>query len=52
MDNLTYLFAALAVVWVGLYAYLYYLGQRVRELRRDVDAIEQESELHDRRTTT
>ncbi len=39
MNNLTYLFAALAITWVGLWAYMYYLGQRVSELRRDVRAI-------------
>ena len=40
MDNLGYLFAALAVVWLGLFGYLYYLGQRVRDLRRDVSELE------------
>ncbi len=39
MNNLMYLFAALAVTWLGLWAYMYYLGQRVNELRRDVRTI-------------
>lgn len=42
MDNLEYLFAALAVTWLGLFGYLYYLGQRVRELRRDLRIVETE----------
>lgn len=40
MDNSEYLFAALAATWLGLFGYFYYLGQRVRELRRDVRALE------------
>lgn len=42
MDNATYLYAALAVTLIGLLGYLYYLGQRARELRRDFHALEQQ----------
>ncbi len=37
MSNLIYLFAALAVIWIGIWLYTYYLSQRLRELRREVD---------------
>ncbi len=48
MDNLGYLFAALAVVWVGLFLYTYYLSQRVRELWRDVAVLEDERDRQGR----
>ena len=37
MDNLGYLFAAFAVIWVGLFAYILVLAQKQRQLRRDID---------------
>ena len=37
MDNLSYLFAAFAVIWVGLFAYVLVLIQRQQRLRRDID---------------
>lgn len=37
MENLSYLFAAFAVIWVGLFAYVFVLVQRQRRLRRDID---------------
>lgn len=37
MDNLGYLFAAFAVIWVGLFAYIFFLAQKQRQLRRDID---------------
>ncbi len=40
MDSLGYLLAALAVTIIGILAYVYYLGQRTRELRRDLAAME------------
>ncbi len=43
MGSLTYLFVALAVTWLGIFGYLYYLGQRVRELRRDLESVEQQA---------
>lgn len=36
MTNLPYLFAAYAVVWIGLYLYLLRLGRRNRELEEEV----------------
>lgn len=37
MDNLSYLFAAFAVIWVGLFVYILILVQKQRQLRRDID---------------
>jgi len=39
---MTYLFWAFAVVWVGLFAYLYGLVQRSRRLERELDALREE----------
>jgi CcmD family protein len=36
---MTYLFAAFAVVWVGLFLYLYGLVRRSRGLERELDAL-------------
>lgn len=48
MENLSYLFAAFAVIWAGLFAYVFVLVQRQRRLRRDIDwlkeALEKETE--------
>ncbi len=41
MDSLSYLIAALAVTIISIIVYVYYLGQRTRELRRDLAAMEQ-----------
>lgn len=37
MENLSYLFAAFAVIWAGLFAYVFILVQRQRRLKRDID---------------
>jgi CcmD family protein len=37
-DNLGYLFAAFAVTWIAIAAYLLYLGQQVRSLRDELEA--------------
>ncbi len=36
-DNLGYLFAVFAVIWVGLFAYILVLAQKQRQLRRDIN---------------
>lgn len=36
-DNLGYLFAAFAVTWIGIAAYLAYVNQQVRALRDDLE---------------
>ena len=40
-DNLGYLFAAFAVTWVGLAAYVLYLSQQIRNVRDDLDALDE-----------
>lgn len=47
-DNLGYLFAAFAATWIGIAAYVYYVGQQVRNLRDDVAEIEVESAERER----
>lgn len=37
MKNLSYLFAAYAVVWVVLFGYVYSLLRRTKELRQDLE---------------
>ena len=37
MDNLSYLFAAFSIIWVGLFAYVLVLIQRQQRLRRDIN---------------
>ena len=41
-DNLGYLFAAFAITWLAIGAYLVYKGQQVRALRDEVRAIEED----------
>lgn len=36
-DNLGYLFAAFAVTWIGLGAYLFYVSVQVRMLRDELE---------------
>jgi CcmD family protein len=36
MNNLPYLFAAYAVVWIGIFVYVLRLGRRNRELEEEV----------------
>lgn len=37
--NLSYLFAAYAVVWVGLFAYLFALMRRTQHLQREIEEL-------------
>lgn len=37
--NLPYLFAAYTVTWIGFFVYVYFLSQRNRNLRREVEAL-------------
>ncbi len=39
MNSLIYVFIAYAVVWVGLFAYLYYIQRRQAELQDDLEAL-------------
>ena len=42
-DNLGYLFAAFGVSWLVIGGYLIYLGQQVRALRDDAQAMSDEA---------
>ena len=42
MDDLGYVVAAFAVVWVGLLIYVFALVQRERSLRRDIALLKDE----------
>jgi CcmD family protein len=41
MDNAGYVVAAFAVVWVGLFIYIFMLVQREKALRRDIAALKE-----------
>ncbi len=41
MDNMIYLFAAYAVVWLALFGYLAYVNGQVRSLRDEVRELRQ-----------
>lgn len=41
-DNLGYLFAAFAITWIGIAAYLAYVSQQVRALRDDLEDLSSE----------
>ena len=47
--NLPYLFAAYSATWIGFFAYLYYVSQRQRSLRREVEMLREALEERDRR---
>ena len=39
MQNLPYLFATYAIVWLVLFAYLFVVAAQVRSVQRDVDVL-------------
>ena len=47
--NLPYLFAAYTLTWMGFFAYLYYVSQRQRSLRREVEMLREALEERERR---
>ncbi len=46
--NLPYLFAAYTVTWIGFFVYVYYLSQKNRSLRREVEALREALEERER----
>ena len=40
-SNLGFLLAGTALAWVGFFAYAFYIGQKNRELRRDIEELRQ-----------
>lgn len=41
MDYLGYMFAGFAVFWAGLFAYLLWLQSRLRQVKRQVELLEE-----------
>ena len=41
MQGLSYLIAAYAIVWVGLFAYLAFIVMRIRGVRTELAAVEE-----------
>ena len=46
MDNLSYLFAAYTVIWLLVFAYIFYLSRRQRALQREIEALQRRLEEH------
>jgi len=46
MENLSYLFAAYAAVWVLLFVYVVVLSRRNRALEREIDELRQLLQRH------
>ncbi len=42
MDNLVYIGAAFAVIWVGIFIYVFALMQQEKTLRRDIQSLKEE----------
>ena len=49
-SNLSFLFAGFAVVWAGLFAYVFYLHRRGQDLRREVESLRRELAEREERT--
>ena len=41
MQNLGYVFAAYAIVWLALFGYLFVVATQMRAVRRDVDQLQE-----------
>ena len=44
VNNIGYVAAAFAVVWVGLFIYIFALMQKERTLRRDIESLKEEKQ--------
>ncbi len=42
LQNLDYLFAAFAILWVVIFGYFFYITRQLGELRREVKALHEE----------
>ena len=40
-ENISYLFAAFAIVWVVLFGYIFILSQRQKKLRREIELLKE-----------
>ena len=41
-DNLPYLFAVFAITWIGIATYIYYISQKQREIKAELDSLKRE----------
>jgi CcmD family protein len=41
-NNMTYLFAAYTIIWLGLFVYIFFLLQREKKLRREIESLREE----------
>ena len=44
MENLSYLLAAFILIWAGFFGYLFKLSREQRQLRRELDSLQQDIE--------
>ena len=44
MENLTYVFAAFAIVWAVIFGYIFSLSHRQRQLRREIDSLKEKND--------
>ena len=49
MSNLTYLFVAFLITWIVISAYLWMLGRQVQNLKDEVEALTEGTELNPER---
>ena len=50
-SNLGFLLAGTALAWAGFFAYAFYIGQKNRELRRDIEELRQAQADRDSKET-
>ena len=43
-DNLPYLFAVFALTWAGIGLYIYYMSQKQREIKAELDSLKRNQE--------
>tara|TARA_Y100000590_G_scaffold94793_4_gene107425 strand:+ start:2257 stop:2505 length:249 start_codon:yes stop_codon:yes gene_type:complete len=43
-DNLPYLFAVFALTWAGIALYIYYMSQKQREIKAELDSLKRNQE--------
>ena len=46
MDNLSYLFAAFAIVWAMVFIYVLVLSRRLQRLKQDIELLEENESEH------
>ena len=44
MDNMSYFLAAYAVIWIGVFGYLFHIHRKQKGLRKELDSIRREME--------